>query len=450
MRARAILVSLLIAINCMAQQTTVNAVLGDTSWILAHRTSPTSLDTEQDRITTHLNYVVAELKANRATSLDKNENRQKAIALLEAYIRQARYPSKFDYFPYRRPCFIDDEGTLCAVGYLVEQTAGFEEAARINSLYRYNYIEEMDDQELKAWQQWVGLSMRELAMIQPSYGSPPEWVVYKDPKKEQYGLKNRYTDKVIAKPIYDSLIFRYQQPMYGSLERVLFTGLASIDNQWGAINSKGEVVVPLEYDSISWIEKRVGRLRVSLMQIDTGVKYLQAYAHQKARVFNHLGKEMFKLPLGKVVYWHKHLFIIESNGMQRFWDSRTNRFVGNTYERIHPNSYNQPKGYLVFNSGFGFVSEPGKELLPCTYKSLQTVGNCWLADSEEGKQLLSLDGQPIEIGPFNWAEVYGYTDSSKLVIWKGNKRGLFDLKTGKWLIEANHDQLFPAHSGLIT
>lgn len=429
----------------MAQHTTVNAVLGDTSWILSHNSFPTNSDSEEDRITTHLNYVVGRLKAREI----KIENRKKAITHLETYIEQARYPSRFDYSPSRKPCFIDDEGTLCAVGYLVAQTAGLAEAQRINSLYRYNYIAEMDDPDLRAWQQWIGLSMQELAMIQPSYGSPPEWVVYKDPKKEQYGLKNRYTDKVIAKPIYDSLIFQYQRLMYGSLEGILFTGLARINNKWGAVNSKGETVVPIEYDSISLIKNIDKIRRISFLHFDTNAVYLQTYSNGVTQVFNHLGKKMFQLPMGKVAFRQKHLFIVESNGMQRFWDSRINKFVGKTYKRIQVNSYNQPKGFLVFNSGYGFVSEPENELIPCAYKSLLGMGNCWLAGNEKGKQLLSIDGQPIDIGPFDWAEIYGYTDSSKLEIWKGNQRGLFDLKTCKWLISADHDQIHDAHEGLI-
>ena len=95
-------------------------------------------------------------------------------------IRQLRSPGG------RRPCFIDRDGNICAVGYLVEQSAGRELAEQINAKYQYDYIRDMDLPELADWVAGSGLSLEEVAMIQPTYGYYPP-VSYIEPS---YGISS--------------------------------------------------------------------------------------------------------------------------------------------------------------------------------------------------------------------------------------------------------------------
>jgi hypothetical protein len=69
----------------------------------------------------------------------------------------------------RKPCFIDDGGNICAVGYLVEQTAGRAAAEAINARHQYDELLAMDDPTLLAWATKSGFTLTELAMIQPTY-----------------------------------------------------------------------------------------------------------------------------------------------------------------------------------------------------------------------------------------------------------------------------------------
>ncbi|MEJ7663205.1 MAG: hypothetical protein WKG07_28525 [Hymenobacter sp.] len=73
----------------------------------------------------------------------------------------------------RRPCFIDEAGRICAVGYLVEQTAGRAAAERINQHFQYAEIGQMHDAALSRWVAGSGLSVADCALIQPTYNNQP-------------------------------------------------------------------------------------------------------------------------------------------------------------------------------------------------------------------------------------------------------------------------------------
>ena len=153
----------------------VNAVVGDESYLNAFGELPDQTASEHVRIQTHLTYVEALLR-NQSVAHLTPEKRKQRLALLE-HLRRYReagvFPQRQDGYPNRRPCFIDDSGNICAVGYLVEQTAGRDLAEQINAQYQYAYLWDMQNDNLNEWVDESGFSLKELAMIQPTYqGSP--------------------------------------------------------------------------------------------------------------------------------------------------------------------------------------------------------------------------------------------------------------------------------------
>lgn len=128
---------------------------------------------EQLRIKTHLLYVEKRLRENVPQDLTDEQRVQRfyALDLLNAYISAGKFPRNTAFPGERRPCFIDDFGTICAVGFLVEQTAGRDVARTINKAYQYAYLADMTDQLplLTDWAEQHGLTLEECAMIQPSY-----------------------------------------------------------------------------------------------------------------------------------------------------------------------------------------------------------------------------------------------------------------------------------------
>lgn len=172
-KALVLLIAFLNGYWCFSQPGTVNAVIGDSSFLITYGSWPNVHTDEQLRIKTHLSYVEERLRSTSTASLSEEQrnNRMHVLDLLHAYHSAGKFPINTGYSQERRPCFIDDFGTICAVGYLLEQTAGRDVARNINKEYQYAYLPEMTNQLelISVWAQQHGLSLKECAMIQPSY-----------------------------------------------------------------------------------------------------------------------------------------------------------------------------------------------------------------------------------------------------------------------------------------
>lgn len=153
-------------------ENTVNAVLGDKSFEMKFGHSPDAKTSEKDRIQTHLYYVIDLLESEKTDHLNKKQvqNRNEIIQLLKDYTEAGHFP-KNHYFENRRPVFIDRDGNLCAVGYLIAKTEGLKTAQKINNKHKFDYINDIDGALIDKWLTENGLSKKEAAMIQPMYGS---------------------------------------------------------------------------------------------------------------------------------------------------------------------------------------------------------------------------------------------------------------------------------------
>lgn len=159
---------LLIAVKAVSQQE-MNAIIGDTGWKTILKNNPDASETE--KIQAHLFYAESYLRTHVPEELTAGQlkNRLFLLDALANYRVNGKFPINEDYPGERRPHFIDSHGTICAVGYLVEQSAGRKEAERINSKYSYARITEMQDAGLQNWMYENGFTLAECAMIQPQY-----------------------------------------------------------------------------------------------------------------------------------------------------------------------------------------------------------------------------------------------------------------------------------------
>jgi len=150
----------------------MNPIIGNTSAEYFFAPSERNSLLEKQRITAHLAYAY-QLLMDRTESMPESDIKQKRFVVLEhlrAYIRRGEFPINSKY-EERRPCFIDEKGTYCAVGYLIQQTAGSAVAEKINSLFQYDFLSEMQLPELSQWISQSGFSIEELATVQPTYGT---------------------------------------------------------------------------------------------------------------------------------------------------------------------------------------------------------------------------------------------------------------------------------------
>ncbi|MEX2589651.1 MAG: hypothetical protein WD334_05545 [Chitinophagales bacterium] len=159
-----------------ANKQSVNALIGDISFIEKFDAKPHKDTDENTRIHTHLKYVESLLRAKDVSHLspDLKSKRAEMLNLLREYRLAGIFPKNYDYPGERKPCFIDKNGRICAVGYLIEQSVGREVAESINEKYKYEEILAMSDTDVDEWIRSSGLTKEECAMIQPKYGYPSE------------------------------------------------------------------------------------------------------------------------------------------------------------------------------------------------------------------------------------------------------------------------------------
>src|SRR5688500_14936611 len=160
---------LLSSFTCIAQQKLqeVNALLYDESYIAAFGTIPDAANNEQDRIQTHLSYVEQLLRTADATNLTNNQQASRTFVLniLHQYWTPGIFPTNRDYPDERKPCFIDADGNICAVGYLIEQTKGLQLAVDINAKHQYDFLLDMNEPANEEWSIEIGHILVVSAMI---------------------------------------------------------------------------------------------------------------------------------------------------------------------------------------------------------------------------------------------------------------------------------------------
>lgn len=146
----------------------INAILGNRA-LLQLGVEQHNLS-EKAKIQTHLAFVEKQLRGHISPSISHSHypRRQALLDHLSQYRKAGRFPSQ-NLYPGRQPHFIDAQGRICAVGYLIQQTAGLSLAQALNQKFEYAYLHEMQDARLAAWVAQSGFTLRELAMIQPSY-----------------------------------------------------------------------------------------------------------------------------------------------------------------------------------------------------------------------------------------------------------------------------------------
>ncbi|HEV7556828.1 MAG TPA: hypothetical protein VGO00_15285, partial [Kofleriaceae bacterium] len=149
-----------------------NHHIGDTGFEAAYHRQPKPGE-EHARIHEHFVYVEHMLASRPATRPELAAKRASLLAYFDDYIRRDITPENRN-LPWRAPVFIDDKGTICAVGYLIEKSAGRALAEKVAAAHKFDYIDDIAAKmpDVKAWADASGLSLEELASIQPGYVGP--------------------------------------------------------------------------------------------------------------------------------------------------------------------------------------------------------------------------------------------------------------------------------------
>ncbi|MGC4091321.1 MAG: hypothetical protein QM756_26270 [Polyangiaceae bacterium] len=122
---------------------------------------------------THLAWIRDQLAAKPATRPELAARRTELLGYLDDYIAKGTTPIN-EHLPWRTPVFIDDHGNICAVGYLIERSAGRALPETIAKAHRYDFLEDIAAAmpEVRVWVEGSGFTLDELASIQPGYAEP--------------------------------------------------------------------------------------------------------------------------------------------------------------------------------------------------------------------------------------------------------------------------------------
>jgi hypothetical protein len=148
----------------------VNAVIGDTSFIRAFGRFPTPADDETLRVRTHVGYVAALLRTRDAPVPELRAQRERLLDELDRYVAAGRFPdSETDVGML--PTFLDAHtGVRCAVADLVETSAGTALMTALDRDHHNDYVADIaHDPRFAVWAERSGFTTDELAMIQPTY-----------------------------------------------------------------------------------------------------------------------------------------------------------------------------------------------------------------------------------------------------------------------------------------
>jgi hypothetical protein len=418
-----ILLILLLSASVSAQS--VNAILGDTSWFSVHKEWPQVKDSEQDRISSHLLFVLERLKA-QSDPIVVSKARAHMISLLEDYIQQGEFPRNFSHpFAERRPCFIDDDGRLCAVGYLVANSAGLAEAERINDKFRFAFLPEMQDSALRYWQIESGLSGHELAMIQPTYRMRKaikvmRYYAFYDNETKHYGLRDGQTNNVLIQPKYNSLQV---------LDNSSFV-LGQIGDNWKLLNVEGKTVTRKNFSQITLF----GGPKLNRAVATTKKGNLFIYSDSQGLLFKHRN-QLLHAVLGNYL-------VLKKGDSLSLWRGGDEQLLPGQFESIDllQELADSTALFQVGKNGkLGIYDANGLEISPIEWDYIEVSHGLFVCTKGADKTFVSRDGRhfkyPKTINP-------SQTHNNEYVILETSSGlGLFNSRSQNWIIPPQFNKL---------
>ncbi|MBI1305961.1 MAG: T9SS type A sorting domain-containing protein [Bacteroidetes bacterium] len=135
-----------------------------------------TFQTDRERIQTHLNLVIENLKSHSPEGFSDEARKQRNDLLkeLSVYAANGVFPMNTGH-KERTPYFIDHRGVACAVGYMIIQSGFNDLAEQIHRENNYGYLMDLAVlyPQMRSWAKDHGFTLEELAWIQPSYPFKP-------------------------------------------------------------------------------------------------------------------------------------------------------------------------------------------------------------------------------------------------------------------------------------
>lgn len=132
----------------------------------------TNFESEEQRIAKHLELVIQSIRS--AHKCPAEDQVCELMNVLETYAANEQFPINKDQ-SYRTPIFIDHNNTACAVGHLMIESGYGDVAYSIQGKMNLAYVRELPLDLVSDWANFSGLSVDEMALIQPGYAPQTVW-----------------------------------------------------------------------------------------------------------------------------------------------------------------------------------------------------------------------------------------------------------------------------------
>lgn len=123
---------------------------------------------DETRIKLHLIRMSYYLK-NRPI-LTNQKKRERCIFLLDKYIKDSKFPKNIEHKNMFVPQIRDAFGTPCAMAYIIENTGSKKLVDELEKKDNLIYINSVKEGPLTNWIGKNGITQKEAAMVQPTYG----------------------------------------------------------------------------------------------------------------------------------------------------------------------------------------------------------------------------------------------------------------------------------------
>ncbi len=128
------------------------------------------------RVRAHLARAERALRIRDVSRLGPTQRlaRGHVLDVLHAYWTAGVFPHNHDFPAGRRPSFVDEHGTRCAMAYVIEAAGGGALVQRVATTANHSYVRQLaGDPELAGWLERNGMTLEEAARVQPDYGYHP-------------------------------------------------------------------------------------------------------------------------------------------------------------------------------------------------------------------------------------------------------------------------------------
>jgi hypothetical protein len=258
------------------QRDGANHHLGDDSFVERFDRLPTDADGEKLRMRVHLAYVRERLASRPATREALSDRRAELLGYLDEYIDLGITPVN-TYVTRRNPVFIDRDGRICAVGYLIERSVGRGVAEAVAATHRLDYLEDIAIAmpEVSRWIASSGFTVDELASIQPGYPGPEVMHMAGWLKKQEDDWQSPVGEVLPADGVYRN----ENTGMLGTIRngKMIGTWTRTVDNK---LRGKGT----FENGAGTWTSFRANGTRLA-----TGA-FARSHAHGEWKIFHPSGR----------------------------------------------------------------------------------------------------------------------------------------------------------------